>query len=92
MLFYKIDRFLICLQIFVLVVAYGLYHGLIFFPVILSLIGPAPFAIAHPVAETNVTAEELEPQLKHNGKPAVVEASIEEEIAIGKTIDEECNV
>lgn len=49
------------MQIFILVVGYGLFHGLILFPVVLSLIGPASFAtqMENPV----VFSEELEPQL-----------------------------
>lgn len=32
-----------CLQIFFAVVLYGLFHGLVFLPVLLSLLGPAPY-------------------------------------------------
>ena len=42
---------------------YGLYHGLILFPVILSLIGPAPFAITTQAGDATTRLEELEPQL-----------------------------
>lgn len=45
-----------CFQIFFLVVVYGLYHGLVFLPVLLSLVGPEPYATA--------TAEKL--QLEDN--------------------------
>ena len=31
------------LQVFLGVVVFGLFHGLIFLPVILSLVGPAPY-------------------------------------------------
>lgn len=48
-------------QIFILVVGYGLFHGLILFPVVLSLIGPASFAA--PREKTVIFSEELEPQL-----------------------------
>ncbi|XP_046631548.1 uncharacterized protein LOC124311207 [Daphnia pulicaria] len=62
--------FLTFFKIFVLVVAYGLFHGLLFFPVVLSLVGPAPFDVAAPpdVEDKAVTAEELEPQLSHREK------------------------
>ena len=30
-------------QVFFLVVTFGLYHGLVFFPVLLSLVGPRPY-------------------------------------------------
>nr|SVE70620.1 EOG090X0BEK [Daphnia similis]SVE71247.1 EOG090X0BEK [Daphnia similis]SVE72505.1 EOG090X0BEK [Daphnia similis] len=59
--------FITFFKIFVLVVAYGLFHGLLFFPVILSLIGPPPFDLDRPpsLEDKAVTAEELEPQLTH---------------------------
>jgi len=38
-----LDNLKCVLQIFVLVVGYGLFHGLVFLPVILSLIGPEPY-------------------------------------------------
>nr|SVE90082.1 EOG090X0BEK [Daphnia sinensis] len=66
--------FITFFKVFVLVVAYGLFHGLILFPVILSLIGPAPFDLEPPpnLEDKAVTAEELEPQLTHREKSAVV--------------------
>nr|SVE88835.1 EOG090X0BEK [Daphnia sinensis] len=66
--------FITFFKVFVLVVAYGLFHGLILFPVILSLIGPAPFNLEPPpnLEDKAVTAEELEPQLTHREKSAVV--------------------
>lgn len=56
--------FLTFFKIFVLVVAYGLFHGLIFFPVLLSICGPPAFNTAHSNTEHVSNAEELEPQLK----------------------------
>jgi len=52
--------FLTFFKIFVLVVIYGLYHGLIFFPVLLSLIGPKSFDASRMV-EIPMLSEELEP-------------------------------
>lgn len=49
--------------------AYGLYHGLILFPVVLSLIGPAPFPVAAPTEGEAIWSEELEPQLPPVVKP-----------------------
>ena len=67
-----------------LVVAYGLFHGLIFFPVLLSLVGPAPFMI-HPVTEVAISAEELEPQLNQEKSKTQETASLtEEQIPIKK--------
>jgi len=34
---------IICFQVFFLVITFGLYHGLVFFPVLLSLIGPSAY-------------------------------------------------
>jgi len=48
----------------VLVVIYGLFHGLVFFPVLLSLIGPKSFDISRVNSEIPISAEELEPQLQ----------------------------
>ena len=74
-----------------MVVAYGLFHGLLFFPVILSLIGPDPFPIARPAVEVALNAEELEPQLSHHlQKSEIIGDLKEEEAAIKKSIDEEC--
>lgn len=39
----SLDRSCISLQIFFLVVVFGLYHGLIFLPVLLSLVGPREY-------------------------------------------------
>lgn len=47
-----------------LVVFYGLFHGLVFFPVLLSLIGPRSFDATRVVTEIPINAEELEPQLQ----------------------------
>nr|SVE90710.1 EOG090X0BEK [Daphnia sinensis] len=73
--------FITFFKVFVLVVAYGLFHGLILFPVILSLIGPAPFDLepSPNLEDKAVTAEELEPQLTHREKSAVVGVLKEED-------------
>lgn len=55
--------FIITTQIFILVVIYGLFHGLIFLPVLLSLIGPPSFDVHQPKTEVAITPDELEPQL-----------------------------
>jgi hypothetical protein len=82
------------LQIFVLVVAYGLFHGLLFFPVVLSLVGPAPFDVAAPpdVEDKAVTAEELEPQLSHREKSDITKVRTEEEIPIKGTTEADSNL
>jgi hypothetical protein len=82
------------LQIFVLVVAYGLFHGLLFFPVILSIIGPAPFDVAHPpvVQDKAITAEELEPQLNHRDKSEIVKVLKDEEVPIKVTMEADSNL
>ena len=36
------------LQVFILVVIFGLFHGLCFLPVVLSIIGPKPYYNAGP--------------------------------------------
>ena len=43
--------FSVFFKIFLMVVAFGLFHGLILLPVILSLIGPAPYLNAKPANE-----------------------------------------
>ena len=47
-----------------LVVIYGLYHGLIFFPVLLSIIGPSSFDASQISSEIAINAEELQPQIQ----------------------------
>ena len=59
-------------KIFILVVGYGLFHGLIFFPVMLSICGPPPFAENSHSPQLAINEEELEPQLKQE-TPDVVE-------------------
>jgi len=59
-------------KIFILVVGYGLFHGLIFFPVMLSICGPPPFAETSHSPQLAINDEELEPQLKQEA-PDVVE-------------------
>ena len=61
------------LQIFILVVGYGLFHGLIFLPVVLSIMGPSPFAVADIQNEVAADPEELEPQLDKESLPAEIE-------------------
>jgi len=56
--------FLTFFKIFVLVVIYGLYHGLIFFPVLLSIIGPSSFDASQISSEIAINAEELQPQIQ----------------------------
>lgn len=73
-------------------VVYGLFHGLLFFPVVLSLIGPASFPMAHPVLEVALTEEELEPQLSHREKSEALGALKEEEMAIKISTEKECNL
>lgn len=53
-------------QIFILVVVYGLFHGLIFLPVLLSLVGPEPFIVDETSMEMVRNPSELgrlQPQL-----------------------------
>lgn len=38
-------------QVFVTVVIFGLFHGLVYLPVILSWVGPAPYDTADPVSK-----------------------------------------
>jgi len=33
------------LQVFFLVVTFGIFHGLVFLPVLLSLVGPSPYKL-----------------------------------------------
>nr|CAD7398606.1 unnamed protein product [Timema poppensis] len=51
------------LLIFLLVVLYGLFHGVVFLPVVLSVVGPAPYPIPHlpqsvPSQEQNITSND----------------------------------
>lgn len=66
---------------------------MLFFPVILSLIGPPPFDLDRPpnLEDKAVTAEELEPQLTHREKSAIV-GVLKEEVAIKKIIDMDCRL
>lgn len=43
--FIRANRIIFRLQIFVLVIIFGLFHGCVFLPVILSIIGPQPYEI-----------------------------------------------
>ena len=49
-------------KIFFLVVVFGLYHGLVFLPVVLSLIGPSPIKSAH---ANKSTVEEEQGENEH---------------------------
>nr|SVE93817.1 EOG090X0BEK [Scapholeberis mucronata] len=69
-------------KIFILVVVYGLFHGLIFFPVLLSLIGPPPFPMAHLANEVALSPEELEPQLNKEAESLAIGTLKDEELAI----------
>jgi hypothetical protein len=40
------------LQVFFLVITFGLYHGLVFFPVLLSLLGPRSYKLKEARPET----------------------------------------
>lgn len=72
---------------------YGLFHGLLFLPVVLSLIGPAPFPVVHSVTEVALTADELEPQLMNNReKSEALDVLKEEEVAIKNSTEKECNL
>ena len=53
--------FLVFFKIFFLVVVFGLYHGLVFLPIVLSLIGPLSSGSSH------VLKNSVEPE-KKNGK------------------------
>lgn len=59
---------------------YGLFHGLIFFPVILSLIGPPAFSVNHSIDEVAISPDELEPQL------SVAKKEVENEINVDQTV------
>ena len=50
---------LFTLQIFFLMILFGLYHGLVVLPVLLSLIGPDPFAAKTEEEDEENEAEEL---------------------------------
>ena len=43
--------FTIFFKVFFLVVVFGLYHGLVFLPVLLSFIGPAPISSSHGIGD-----------------------------------------
>ncbi|XP_072023872.1 patched domain-containing protein 3-like isoform X2 [Amphiura filiformis] len=70
-------------KIFLLVVIFGLFHGLVFLPVILSLIGPSPYLSAKPAEESGkaptpraVTPEPEKEKVVHdagepNGEPRI---------------------
>lgn len=58
-------------KIFLLVIIFGLFNGLIFLPVVLSLIGPA----AYREKEEKVVSHEI---LELNGKPHSIEKQIED--------------
>ncbi|ODN02586.1 Patched domain-containing protein 3, partial [Orchesella cincta] len=59
----KSHVFLTFFKIFFLVVVYGLFHGLVFLPVLLSIIGPAPYATAVLEDENNDKRETRELQV-----------------------------
>lgn len=40
---YAVSTFIFCIQVFFLVVVFGLFHGLAYLPVVLSWIGPDPY-------------------------------------------------
>lgn len=78
---------------------YGLYHGLVFLPVLLSLIGPNPYAQPTPspiemrqVANSDSPPEDrdyqpIPPQDKINGSPMAARVSHQEAIKDNKTND-----
>lgn len=53
-------------KIFLLVILFGLFNGLMFLPVALSLVGPGAYK---PKEEKELTAETVELNGKHDGKP-----------------------
>ncbi|XP_045610892.2 patched domain-containing protein 3 [Procambarus clarkii] len=54
--------FITFFKIFFGVVLYGLFHGLVFLPVLLSLIGPAPYPCAQDVEVKSEETEEMCPE------------------------------
>lgn len=65
---------LLCLQIFFLVVVFALYNGLVFLPVMLSLVGPEPQIEGeedHPAAEDDEEAAAAAPETR-NKNPKII--------------------
>ena len=48
----SVIHFDLILQVFVTVVIFGLFHGLVYLPVILSWVGPTPYDTAEPVKKS----------------------------------------
>lgn len=86
------------LQIFFAVCVYGLYHGLVFLPVLLSLLGPAPYTTVAPApttppnTPTHEKAAKNHPIEQNNGvfiekiinNEATVESNGEQEVDVNK--------
>lgn len=51
------------MQVFFLIVLFGLFHGLVYLPILLSLFGPKPYQSAY-TADVIVTYEKDDPALE----------------------------
>ena len=58
LMFSQSFAFTIFFKVFFLVVVFGLYHGLVFLPVVLSVIGPAPITSVHGIGNSVEDREE----------------------------------
>ena len=52
--------FVVFFKVFLLVVVFGLFHGLVFLPVILALVGPSHMADEHSLPQDHINKIELE--------------------------------
>ena len=59
LMFSQSFAFTIFFKVFFLVVLFGLYHGLVFLPVLLSFIGPAPISSAHGIGNLDESKDEI---------------------------------
>ena len=63
-------------QVFFLVVAFGLFNGMVFLPVILSLIGPAPYADHTNLSKAAEACENNNTQTKVNPMTGPVDGKL----------------
>ncbi|CAL8090383.1 unnamed protein product [Orchesella dallaii] len=84
----KSHVFLTFFKIFFLVVVYGLFHGLVFLPVLLSIMGPAPYATVIPeVGADRNEAKEMQVLLVVNQNMEECNQNPEKSCRNGSTIE-----
>ena len=67
-------------QVFVTVVIFGLFHGLVYLPVILSWVGPAPYDTAEPVSKPRECT--IEDRLKEQESSLLASKENKEKITV----------